>query len=604
MAKGKKTPNAQNPDANASVRGVEPQAPLEGEVSSKPSEGGSSRGSRNPLGKLISGVQGVGDSAIGAVKRGTIAVMHGKLGFSGAAACAKSAVTKTASFLHIGNKAAALLLAGAVAGGSGTVYFGWADMQARERLIRQEQGVGGDDCAEEIENLKTDGAGTPSGDMAEYAAKAWAVGKLIGLSDEQCAGMIGNMEKESGCDPTTIETIYDEPFNIEGPKKKAAASDLCAFTTTAMRQAYVNSGWGINGHTTAAGCTMAAAGGGNGNIASRWYEGSDGHFFPGIGLFGFTGPEGNALCEYANAAGKDWWDFDLQMAFIIDTTGGYSRAAWLNSWSPAPGSPGEAAHQFNINFEGNSSDFRGDKAAQNAEKWFSQFAGTNGDTAYAQSVLAIADSVAGGQANQYVAEKEEECETAEAEFDNSDLARAAVAYAYETTDMGRGNNGTALYQAVHDAVFPGDPYYQSCDRGVTTAVRWSGSDDNITAGYTDSLDVYFQSCSEHWTKVGEFGSDVQYEDLQPGDILNTTSGRRGTTHGHIVIFVGNEIVREKFPNSAADFVSASYMERSPGCETWTPGRFVGQGYYVYRNTAPEDNPKYTGVVEGQNLSDR
>ena len=154
MAKGKKTPNAQNPDANASVRGVKPQAPLEGEVSSKPSEGGSSHGSRNPLGKLVSGMQGVGDSAIGAVKRGTTAVMHGKLGFSGAAAGAKSAVTKTASFLHIGNKAAALLLAGAVAGGSGTVYFGWADMQARERLIRQEQGVGGDDCAEEIENLK------------------------------------------------------------------------------------------------------------------------------------------------------------------------------------------------------------------------------------------------------------------------------------------------------------------------------------------------------------------------------------------------------------------------------------------------------------------
>lgn len=607
MAKKKKTPNAQNPEVNAAVRGVKPQSPVELEGDESLQEPVSSGSGRNLLGKLFSGMQSAGDAAIGAVKQGTTAVLHGKFGFAGVAGAAKKGVSKTAGFLHVSNQAAAVVLTGALLGSSGTAYFTWASMDAQERLIRQEQALEGDDCAEEIADLKTDGAASPSGDMEEYAAKAWAVGKAIGLTDEQCAGMLGNMEKESGCDPTTVETIYDEPYSMDGPKKQAAASDLCAFTTTAMRQAYVNSGWGIAGWTTSAGCVMAPAGssGGRSNIASRWYEGSDGHFFPGIGLFGFTGPEGNALVEYANAANKDWWDFDVQMAFIIDTTGGYSCATWLNGgWSPAPGSPGEAGHQFNINFEGNASDFNGDRAAQHAEQWFSRFAGTMGDTAYAQSVLALADSVAGGQASQYVAEKEDECASVEKEFDNSDLARAAVAYAYETTAQGRGNNGTALYQAVHDAVFPGDPWYQSCDRGVTTAVRWSGSDDNISAGYTDSLDVYFQGCSEHWQKVGEFGSDVQYEDLQPGDILNTTSGRRGTTHGHIVIFVSNDIVREKFPNSDADFVSASFQERSPGCETWTAGKFIGQGYYVYRNTAPETDPQYVDCVEGQNLADR
>lgn len=579
---------------------VEPGADLEIEV---PSGGGRPV---NPVSRLVSGVRNLGDSAVGAARNGVKGLVGCKFGLSYVGKYMAGGVQKTALFLNVSKGVAGVLLTTAVVGGGGSAYCTWQGMQANERLIRQEQTIAEDNCADEVEDLRVDGAGGPSGDMEEYAAKAWAVGKLIGLTDEQCAGMLGNMQKESGMDPTTIETIYDEPFNIEGPKKQAAASDLCAFTTTAMRQAYVNSGWGIAAWTTSSGCTMAPAGssGGRSNIASRWYEGSDGHFFPGIGLFGFTGPEGNALCDYANAAGKDWWDFDLQMAFIIDTTGGYSRAQWLNNWSPAPGSPGEAGHQFNINFEGNASDFNGDNAANYAEQWFSRFAGTNGDTAYAQSVLAIADSVAGGQANSYVAEKEEECAEAEGSFDNSDLARAAVAYAYETVDQGRGNDGTELYRAVHDAVFPGDPWYQSCDRGVTTAVRWSGSDDAITAGYTDSLDVYFQGCSEHWQKVGEFGSDVQYDDLQPGDILNTTSARRGTTHGHIVIFVSNDIVKEKFPNSDADFVSASFQERSPGCETWTPGRFMGQGYYVYRNIAPETDSQYTEVVAGQNLNDR
>ena len=71
-----------------------------------------------------------------------------------------------------------------------------------------------------------------------------------------------------------------------------------------------------------------------------------------------------------------------------------------------------------------------------------------------------------------------------------------------------------------------------------------------------------------------------------------------------MVYVSNEIVKKKYPSSDASFVSASFEERSPGCETWSAGRFVGEGYYVYRNKQKSNPSQYTDVVKGQNLKDR
>lgn len=517
---------------------------------------------------------------------------------------ATGGVSKVGSFLHIGNKAATALTLCVILAGGGTAAMSIGGNIANDLLVKQEH-YEEDDCAEDVDASRSNGTGVPNGDMEEYAAKAWAVGKAIGMTDEQCAGMLGNMQTESQMDPTTIESIYDEPFNIDAPKKSAAMSDLCAFTTTTMRQAYINSGFAVRAHTSAAGCYMAPGGSGTG-LHSPTYEGLDGHFFPGIGLFGFTGVEASNLVAYATAANRDWWDFDVQMAFIIDTTGGYSRAPWVSEWISGqnkPGSPSVAADEWNINFEGNSSNFASSTRQANAIVWFARFAGTNGDASYAQSILALADTVAGGAAGSMTAQKEDECAEATKVYDNADLARAAVAYAYRTTDLGRGNNGTQLYVAVHDAVHPGDTYYMSCDRGVTTAIRWAGYDDACPAGSTNELDTHF-STSAHWEDLGVFGEDMTIDDLEPGDVLNTPDWRRVSYDcGHIVVYVSNEIVREKFPDSDASFVSASLGDRSPGCETYTDGKFFGDGYHVYRNILKEENSAYTNVVEGLNLDD-
>lgn len=592
----------QNEDQNV-VKKVEPIVTDTGDSDATPRSSGRT-GVRGTVSNVLGGM-------FQSVKNGFSDLKSNFFGLKSVGRVVGSGFEKVGNFLHIPKAAAGVLLVGTVTLGGGAGLLAYLDTVQLDFILRQD-GIIEEDCVEEVENMKVSGSdiGDTSGLMREYAEKAWAVGKAIGMTDEQCAGMLGNMQQEASMDPTSIEAIYDEPFNIEGPKKSAAASDLCAYCTTTLRQAYINTGYGINAWTTSQGCTMAYAPKTDPdahNLLSQWYEGTDGHFFPGIGLFGFTGIEGNALVNYAAAGSKDWWDFDLQMAFIIDTTGGYSRASWVESWvaSGGPSSPEEAATEWNLNFEGNSGDIEGNHRRMYARNWYNEFRGTSGDSAYAASIIALADSIQGGALNTSVAEAQDECAEATPSYDNSNLAKAAVAYAYETTDEGRGNNGTELYQAVHDAVLaPGDTYYMSCDRGVACAVRWSGADDNFEYQGTSSQDVYLASHPEKWEFVGRWnGSDVTFDELQPGDILITTAARRGGSNGHIVMFVGNETVQAKYPGATGNTVSASLNTRSPGCEAIGDGWSVGEGYYVYRNIQPEENPQYIDCVAGMDLDD-
>lgn len=556
---------------------------------------------------------GVVGRLLGFMKSGLHKAKNGvKDTFKSVGSVTNKAFDDASNYLHVSKKILTSFTIVALSLGCGTGVLAMNNHHFLQRLYLEED-IDENNCAEDIEKMKSSGSelGDVSGLADEYAAKAWAIGKAIGMSDEQAAGMLGNMDRESGLDPTTIEAIYDEPFNIDGPKKKAARDDVCAYVTTALRQTYINSGWTVPAHTTKAGCHMAAGSGGSMPLNIAAYEGASGHFAPGLGIFQFTGPNADALVQYAKSGSHDWWDFDVQMAFSIDETGGYGRAGWVHEWvaGTKPSSPEDAATQWNEHFEGQTA-FSSEKGKL-ARKWYDKFKGQKGDSTYAQSVIDLANAIQGGATATKIAKAIDECETAKSNYDNADLAKAAVAYAYETKEQGNGNNGTELYQFVHDAVYPGDndKIYQSCDRGVTTAIRWSGSDDDCPRGNTDVLDNHFQTRTDRWQKVGEFGKDVKYEDLQPGDILNTNGARRIAANpkydcGHIVIYVGEEAVKEKFPNSSATFVSASLDERSPGCEHYYAGMFEGEGYYVYRNIKKTENPLYVNVAAGKNLKDR
>ena len=517
----------------------------------------------------------------------------------------KVPVQKVATGLGISNGVAGILLALIIAAFGGTGGMMFSNYQYEQKMMRQEIIY---DCKEDVDAIKksattNENLGDEDAMRQANAEKIWGVMKAIGCTDEQAAGALGNMQQESDLDSTAIENIAGEYGDITGPKKSAAA------------------GHAGQSRQEAASHLSAYAVSSTINL-NQWYK-SEAGYCPGIGLPQFTGPEGDNLMKWAEAAGTDWWEMDYQLAFMITDYehGGFGAegqpdhyADWLLRWAQGntttnnyqdASTPEKAAEAWNYHYEWNVKLIDQAPRSKYAREWFTKLGGTMGDEAYAQSILELAEQLGAGGFSKATKKAEEECEGAdEDEPDNSDLARAAVAYAWETTDMGRGNNGTELFQAVHDAVYPGDPYYQSCDRGVACAVRWAGADDEFPAGDTDMQDAYCSSGEGggQWEKVGEFDS-MGVDSLEPGDILITTRARRGSQHGHIVMYVSNEIVQEKYPGSDASFVSASYMTRSPGCETYS-GQFVGDGYYVYRLKEYEPNSQYKDCVAGRNLSDR
>lgn len=171
--------------------------------------------------------------------------------------------------------------------------------------------------------------------------------------------------------------------------------------------------------------------------------------------------------------------------------------------------------------------------------------------------------------------------------DDYSLARTAVTLAWPTRDASVGNNGTRMYQYIHDCVIPGDDIYQSCDRTVCTIVRWSGYDDQFPPGATLNVMAYLVA-SPRWAQLDWDGDPDQ---LEPGDILiRKDSVAQGSdaeveddTH-HVLMYVGSSAVFAYWKEGKNDterlagppvassnkhyVVHGSYGERSPGIDTW------------------------------------
>jgi len=182
---------------------------------------------------------------------------------------------------------------------------------------------------------------------------------------------------------------------------------------------------------------------------------------------------------------------------------------------------------------------------------------------------------------------------------NASIADAAVSLAHEniavaTPDTGpNGGNGTDVYVKIKDQIFPGDPYYQSCDRAAATAIRWAGADDTFPAGNTGVQLIYLFN-SDKWQYVPARSES----DLMPGDIL--------IMDGHVIIYTGNEAIRKKFPNAPSDYVVVhgsigsrdnpfeNDSNRGPAAGPLYGVTFVENGgdYYVFRNVAPEVESVY------------
>lgn len=414
------------------------------------------------------------------------------------------------------------------------------------------------------------------------AQDVYSVLTVYGLTDNEIAGVLGNWTAESGIDPTCVEGIYDEPYQI-GPRKAEALADHDSYTQ-GLIDSYPFS------------------------VNRAQYRDTDGSYWMGLGLVQIT--NGNRLKGPADEMGANWYDLDFQMAFYLSqgsmcTTGAKGGRDFWNTYKAecAGSSPAECAAYFARYYEGNTSLAQG-RRQSSAEGWASQMGSWSANESFANTVLAMASSLGASASRSTVQQARDKCQSGQ-RYDNSTMAAAAVSYAWDTKDQGKGNDGTDMYREVHDAVYPGDPWYQSCDRGVACAVKWSGADLNYPAGDTSYQLSYLTSAAasgNRWEHVGDTSS-MSISDFQPGDVL--------VLDGHTFMFVGRQLIEQIHPADAGsgfDSVSASFEQRSPGCGNDTTSilqnggnDWIGRGVYqVFRCVDPENSTKYRSV--GADLS--
>lgn len=509
------------------------------------------------LGAIWGAIQAVGSAIVGFVA-GIGSAIAGVLGIGASVATAVTSII--------------LVFALAVGVVTGVVVVNNTNVGSRDGALI--------DCTEDVRKAQSAESDVDTNAMTlENAKKIWSAMKTYGLSDDQIAGILGNFSAESGIDPTTIEGIYTEPHNINGSRHQSALKDLDAYVRGPLSQAYSNSG---TDYTQNSG-----------------YMASDGKKYPGIGLAQWTGGGAMNFINFADSVGQDWWSLDYQIAYMLAKnapTGAYGTRFWDEMKAQTSGAE-DMATWFAKHFEGNTV-LAGDERRNAAADWKSQMSGWTQDSTYGDSVIALAQQLGATATDNTTAKALNKC-IKDLNYDNSTLAAAAVAYAYETQDEGRGNDGTDLYRRLLKAIAPGDPHFQSCDRGVATAVRWSGTDDTFPMGATNQQLDYLQT-SEKWTEVGA-SSSLSMDDLMPGDVF--------CLDGHIFIYVGTDVVKAKYPNSNGDSVSASYQERSPGVgidatdiivrlngQDW-----IGRGeYYVFRCSKPDNSTTYKDAGAGGN----
>ena len=430
---------------------------------------------------------------------------------------------------------------------------------------------GMDDCLESVEWLTPDDLNDVGGDTLTNAMLTYSVFKVYGLADENIAGILGNWEYESGIDPTGVETIYNEPFSI-GPRKYDAWQGLWYNPVTEEDEVI--------------------------DFRIDLYAPAYAERFPaieyaGIGLGQWTNSRNRALMAYADSIGMPWYMMDTQLSFMISPHGDSSYYVnMLKNWQPED-SPESAAQWFNEHWEGITyQPVRGEAAA----RWFYRMGEWTADVSYANSIIAMAGAEIIDASESGMSSGLDGCSDVIL-ADNSSLAAAMVAYSWLTRDEGLASDGTALYRCLHDTFWPGDIYYRSCDRGVAAAVLWSGTDDNFPRGATGQQLTYL-STSPNWVRVYT-GSITPLDPdlLLPGDILIRWDGPGDGVH-HIVMYVGNELIKAKWPHAPDDYViaHASINTRSPNCGAWYEGSSGLQTYTVFRNIKKQENSIYENVT--------
>lgn len=413
------------------------------------------------------------------------------------------------------------------------------------------------------------GSDYAGGDTEENAKYIYGVFSALGMGDENIAAILGNWSAESGIDPTGVETIEDEPFEL-GPKKKHAESvDFL-----------------IDKYNPAYGADHPAI------------------VHSGIGLGQWTNGRNTMLRDYAEKTGRDWHDIELQLSFMIGHDDPY-RVGQIDSMiknkNPGAGSVSGATQWFFNKWEG-INDSSGPRRHAEASKWFTKMKGWSPNKSDAQSVLNLAESSRKIANSQAVSMNMAMCPTTASTGGNSDAAEAATSYAWSLREYDSLNDGTDMYIWLREQMFPGDRFWASCDRSVMTAVKWSGTDVGVPPGPVVEIKRYFNAeGKKYWTKVGD---NVPEKDLKPGDIfIHVGPGN----YQHVWMYVGKDIVKKVWEPTGDKYdknsviVSGSLNQRSPS--------LGGEGnladdyptYEIYRNKQKNSSKEFTDVEVPANM---
>lgn len=413
-------------------------------------------------------------------------------------------------------------------------------------------------CTELVEEgantSRSGGSGMDADENMEAIAQdAYSVLSYAGMSDENISGILGNWSAESGMDPTGVERIYDEPYEI-GPKKQVQ--------------------W---------------------DATSAEYPAGFANQPTGIGLGQWTWDRATKLIEFAEEKNLDWYTVEAQLAYMMDADSGAPVIEkMIEGTNPGADDPVGASVYFHDEWE-RSADSPAQQARRGvaAGEWYAKMGSWTVDTQLGASILALV-----GTSKKGADRKAQMVELAECSIlnqgggagGNSSAAEAMVSISWPFLEQSKGNDGTDIYMFLHDEVFPGDPYYASCDRGVGTAVRWSGTDDNFKPGAVAQQEMYVNGEGrDKWEKVG---SAMNEADLKPGDVLIAPN--------HIEMYVGEEAVKKVWPNEKdhqpdAVIGHASLNDRSPGLDGFTAISGDGRQFEAYRSKGPEKNSKFTDI---------
>lgn len=476
-----------------------------------------------------------------------------------------AAATLTSMFVSATGLWVPLVIGSLVIGGIGATTAVWNESEQRKKddLVVENA------CIEDISQMRDSMAEIDQDvEKVESARKVFSVLKTYGLNNAQIAGVLGNWDIESGIDPTTIEGIYDEPYDFNGVRHKKAMADLNDHTVNYIFPQYNASG---------------------ANYSPSGYLASDGKYYPGLGMGQYTGPGALNFINDAASLGTEWYTIQFQMAYTF-VKGSPARGggiSWWETYAEQSGSASDMAVYFTREWEGNTRNKYAERQ-QMAEVWFKEIEGWVPDSAVANTIFAMARKIGNNIEVSAISRKQDDCVQAIQYSQPSSIYEAAVSFAHLTTGNAMGNNGTELYVEIHDRTLPSlkGQDYTNPAAAVAAAVRWSGYDDGIAYQTPVDMKKYLASKTDRWKIIGT-ADTLDKNKIAAGDIFVSDTDAFVYVENH-----GSEIT---------DSVKAQSQEYSPALLKQIDA-IIGQSgeYTVYRCYNPQYSHKYADVVAGLN----